>query len=187
MKPVSVAAADAVKNMEEIVEPGGHSMLVYDGLAALRQVYSQCARKSLSKNEIVMLATQYESVDRVKGILMDTGVDVPQHVSDGTLFVIDAQRGYCGGDVQGTFKLVKSLLSRAKKEKRRGLTAIGDMGSFFGFHRIHDMMDYELSLPGEFESMMRALCCYHAKDFDGLNPQQKEALLDHHGKAIIVK
>lgn len=188
MKSVSGTASDIAKRMEGgLVEPGGHNILIYDDLAGFRQVYSQYAGMSLPEDEIVLLATQYESIDRVKNNLMDAGINVPRHVKEGTLFVIDAQQGYCGGDVKGTFKLAMTLVSRVKKEKRRGFTWMGDMGSFFGFHKIHDMMDYELSVPQKFEDVMKTVCCYHARDFENLGSQQQEALLDHHYKSILVK
>lgn len=188
MKSVSGTAPDIAKKMEDgLVEPGGHNMLIYDDLVEFRQVYSQYARAFLPEDEIVLLAAQYESVDKVKNNLMDAGVDVPRYINEGTLFVIDAQRGYCGGDVEGTFKLAMTLVSRVKKEKKRGFTWIGDMGSFFGFNKIHDMMDYELSRPQRFEDVMKTVCCYHARDFENLGARQQEALLDHHCKAILVK
>ncbi len=43
--------------------------------------------------------------------------------------------------------LVVSLLSRAKKEGRRGLTGFADLGSFFSFEKLEELMRYELWLP----------------------------------------
>ena len=172
-----------------LLEPGGHHMLVYKNLNLFRQVYLNYALTYLPQNEIVLLASQYEAIESVKNYLTAFGVNVAKHLADGTLFVIDAQQGYfTGGDTEGTLKLAFTLASRVKKEKRRGLTWLGDMGAFFGFENIAKMMDYELqSCPQKYEDeMIKTVCCYHSEDFDRLTASQKEALFEHHYKSFMM-
>jgi DcmR-like sensory protein len=172
-----------------LLEPGGHHMLVYKNLNLFRQVYLNYAITHLPQNEIVLLASQYEHVESVKSYLAAFGVNVDKHLADGTLFIVDAQQGYfTGGDIEGTLKLAFTLASRAKKENRSGLTWIGDMGAFFGFEDIARMMDYELqSCPQKYEDeMIKTVCCYHSADFDRLTASQKEALFNHHYKSFMM-
>ena len=79
-----------------------------------------------------------------------------------------------------------SLLFRVKKEERRGLTVFGDLGSFFGFEKIEELVEYEMGLPQKYVDRMNGICCYHSLDFKKLNKSQKNALLDHHVKSIVV-
>jgi hypothetical protein len=48
-------------------------------------------------------------------------------------------------------------------------------------------MQYELSLPQKNEQdRMKIVCCYHLKNFEKLNQNQKQTLFDHHFKSILI-
>ena len=187
-RTIRESVQDIANNIQkgDLIENGGHHMLVYRNLQTFRQIYSEYAAISLAENEIVLLATQYEAIETVRANLVARGVDVAKHLKDGTLFIVDAQQGYSAGDVEGTFKLALTLAARAKKERRRGFTWLGDMGSFFAFESIADMMDYELSRPQKYENIMKTVCCYHEQDFATLPERQRKALFDHHYKSIVI-
>lgn len=171
---------------ECLIEPGGHNMLVYDSVETLRELFAVYAKTYLPKNEILLIATQYDSIDSIEHALEFHGVDVARHRAEGTLLIIDAQEGYQGADIQGTFKLAMSLMSRAKKEGRRGVTWMGDMGSFFAFDKVGDLIDYELFCPTKYdEDSVKTVCCYHAENFKLLNKQEQDILMEHHFKTIL--
>jgi hypothetical protein len=52
-----------------------HNLLIYPDLPSFREIYSECTKQALDKNEIVFLATTYDSFDkdtlRSKGISID--------------------------------------------------------------------------------------------------------------------
>ena len=169
-----------------LIEPGSHTLLVYNDLEAFREIYTQYSRAVLPQNEIVVLGTQYESINDVKNSLRLSGVDVERYLNEGTLFIVDAQHGYQDADTHGLWKFAMSLLSRAKKEGRQGLTWFGDAGSFFSFEKIEELMSYELSLPQRYEDAIKTVCCYHLKDFEKLIEAQRHTLFDHHFKSIVV-
>jgi hypothetical protein len=172
----------------EALAPGGHNMLLYGTARGLREIYCSYAEAFLPADEMLLIGTQYETVEKVKENLKLAGVDVAAHLSDGTLFVVDAQKGYSEPDAKGTFKLALTLVARAKKEGRRGLTWIGDMGSFFGLGRVEEMMAYELSRPTTFDdALMKTVCCYHKDDFGRLGPGDGQTLLSHHVKTFFVE
>ncbi|MDQ4101225.1 MAG: hypothetical protein M3115_03440, partial [Thermoproteota archaeon] len=104
-------------------------------------------------------------------------------------FILDAQHEYHNGDIDGMWKFAQSLLTRVKEERRRGVTWIGDLGSFFGFEKIGELIHYELSLPQKYEqdTAIKLVCSYHLKDFEKLNENQKQRLFDHHFKSIIAE
>jgi len=172
-----------------LIEPGSHNLLVYDDLKTFREIYTQYSRALLPQNEIVLISTQYEPINDVKNNLRLAGVDVERYLNEGVLFILDAQHGYHNGDIDGLWKFALNLLTRVKKEGRRGVTWIGDLGSFFGFEKIEELMHYELSLPqkNEQDTAIKLVCSYHLKDFEQLNENQKQTLFDHHFKSIIAE
>jgi MEDS: MEthanogen/methylotroph, DcmR Sensory domain len=173
---------------EKLMEPGAHNILIYNHLKPFREIYSRYSRALLPENEIVVIATQFDTISNVKNTLRLAGIDVEKYLNQKTLFTIDAQQGYQGdADRSGIWKLCESLISRAKKEDRRGVTFIGDLDSFFSFEKIEELMQYELSLPEKYEDTLKGICCYHSKDFVKLSETQQQKLFDHHFKSILVK
>ena len=145
-------AETAAEKKKSLIEPGSHTLLVYNDLKAFREIYSQYSRALLPQNEIVVIGTQYETINGVKNTLRLSGIDdVERHLNEGTLFIVDAQQGYQNVDSRGMWKFAMSLLSRARKEGRRGVTWFGDAGSFFGFEKIEELMHYEQSLPHKYD------------------------------------
>ena len=136
----------------------------------------------------MLVGTQYQTFDTVERALNKFGIDVGRHLDEGALKIIDAQQGYLLGDHYGVIKLATTLVHRARKEGRQGVSGIVDMGSFIGFQKDDELISYELSLPQEYEEgMLRSVCCYHDGDFARLLPQQKKTLLDHHSKTIVAQ
>ncbi|HZA63576.1 MAG TPA: MEDS domain-containing protein, partial [Nitrososphaeraceae archaeon] len=126
------------------------------------------------------------SINDVKNNLRLSGVDVERYLNKGTLFIVDAQHGYQDADTNGMWKFAMSLLSRAKREGRQGITWFGDAGSFFSFEKIEDLMQYELSLPQRYEDIIKTVCSYHLKDFEKLTETQQQTLFDHHFKSLLI-
>ena len=172
---------------KELMEPGAHNLLIYNDLKSFRDIYNHYSRALLPENEIIVIATQYDPINNVKNTLRLGGIDVEKYLNQGMLFIIDAQQGYQDADNSGILKLSKSLISRAKKEDRRGITMIGDLDSFFSFEKIEELIRYELSLPQKYEDTMKGFCCYHLKDFEKLTDTQQQTLFDHHFKSILIE
>ena len=181
-------AEAAAEKKKSLIEPGSHTLLVYNELEAFREIYSQYSRALLPQNEIVVIGTQYETINGVKNTLrLFDADDVERHLNEGTLFIVDAQQGYQNVDSRGMWKFAMSLLSRAKKEGRQGVTWFGDAGSFFSFEKIEELMHYEQSLPHKYNDTITTVCSYHLKDFETLTETQQQTLFDHHFKSIVVE
>jgi hypothetical protein len=181
-------AEAAAEKKKSLIEPGSHTLLVYNDLKAFSEIYSQYSRALLPQNEIVVIGTQYETINGVKNTLRLSGIDdVDRHLNEGTLFIVDAQQGYQNVDSRGMWKFAMSLLSRAIKEGRQGVTWFGDAGSFFSFEKIEELMHYEQSLPHKYEDIITTVCSYHLKDFEILTEIQQQTLFDHHFKSIMAE
>ena len=184
---ISLEIAETMAKEKSLIEPGSHTLLVYNDMEAFREIYSQYSKALLPQNEIIVVGTQYEAINNVKNNLRLSGVDVERYLNEGTLFILDAQHGYQDADTHGIWKLARSLLSRAKKEGRQGVTWFGDPGSFFSFEKIEELMQYELSLPQKYEDTIKTVCSYHLKDFEKLTEAQQHTLFDHHFKSIVAE
>lgn len=177
---------ELIRSDECFLAHSSHNMFVYDDIKSFETFYAEHAARWLPLNDIVLIASQYQTLDKVRTVLDKRGIDTTKHMDEGTLVIIDAQHGYLLADMYDTFKLALTLAKRAKKEGRRSLSWIGDLSSFIGFQKIEDMMKYELSFPEKFEDeMIRCVCCYHQSDFGMLPEEHKDALLNHHFKSMI--
>lgn len=178
---------ESIRSDKSFLAHSSHNMFIYDDVKSFETFYAENVAKWLPLNDIVLIGSQYQTLDKVRSALDKRGIDTTKHMDDGTLIIIDAQQGYVLADMYDTFKLALTLTNRVRKEGRRGLSWIGDLSSFIAFHRIEDMMKYELSFPEKFEDeVIRTVCCYHQADFAKLPQEHKDTLLKHHFKSMIV-
>ena len=72
-----------------------HNMLVYPDLDTFREMYCMYAKMHLQPkyNEIMLIASHYEPVGKVRDNLSDYGVDVDKHEKDGSLVTLMLRRG----------------------------------------------------------------------------------------------
>jgi hypothetical protein len=175
--------ADIISRVLESTYPE-HNLIVYSNIEEFSEIYSNYASKKL-ENEIVVIATHYETLARVRDNIASKGVNVDKYEKAGSLKIIDAVKGYQSGDVYGVAKLAKSMVKHALSGNKTGVTEFGDVGSFFLLERTVELMNYEMSLPQKFDLQLKAFCCYHVNDFDILSEGQKKQLLGAHSRAIL--
>ena len=166
---------------------GEHSILVYSNLEEFREIYSDYCKIALEKNnEIVLLIPHYETIKEVRQTL-ESEIDVPKHELDGTLVIMDTQKAFQKSDgVYDILLMINLLTKRAETLQKNGLSMIADAGSFFLNDIKEELLRHELSVPPELEMKCKAICCYHKLDFDTLARDQREALLNHHKRRIIL-
>jgi hypothetical protein len=111
------------------IHPRDHDMMIYPDLPTFRKVYSRATKEALERNEIVFLATTYDSFQRVMDSLTQADVSVNKETKEGNLVILDAVKAY-QIDIFGAFKFAKSLVMRAAKDGKAGVFNISDMGSF---------------------------------------------------------
>ncbi len=146
-------------------------------------------KEQLLMPRIILVATFYDTVNAVKHNLSAVGVDVQSHIDDGSLLIVDAFNSYYP-DVGGMKKLVTSLSERARKENRAGVSAIVNMGFFFlygsGEGEASKLINYEASLlPKTDGGNVKGFSCYHVRNYNHLNDNQKKELLAQGQKKIL--
>jgi hypothetical protein len=67
---------------------------------------------------------------------------------------------------------------------KNGVSVLADLGAYPHKSKYNDLVDYELSLPTKYDVPLKGFCLYHQKDFDKFTDEQKQKLIEHHGKAI---
>ncbi|MDQ3969001.1 MAG: MEDS domain-containing protein [Thermoproteota archaeon] len=163
-----------------------HNLLIYPDLPSFRQIYSECTKQALDNNEIVFLATTYDSFDRIEDALKSKGISVDNEKKDGNLIIVDAVRTY-QVDTYGALKLGKSLAMRATREGKAGVFNMSDLGSFFLSESIDTLIEYEQSISKKMDFKFKGICSYHKGNFGVLTDEQQRALLLGHNSVIGVK
>jgi hypothetical protein len=95
--------------------------------------------------------------------------------------IADALEEYLGD--QPLIYVKKGLANYAKVGKK-GLSVLADLGAYPHRSKYKDLVDYEFSLPTKYDVQMKGFCLYHQKDFNKFSDEQKQKLIEHHGKAL---
>ena len=161
-----------------------HNMLIYPDLAIYRKIYSESAKQALDSKEVVFLITTYDSFDRIKDSLTQAGISVNNEIKEGNLVILDAVKAY-QIDIRGALKFATTLAERAERDRKAGVSALTEMGSFFITRRIPSLLEYERSLPKKWElNNFKSACTYHKDDFATLSKQQQETILSAHNRVL---
>jgi hypothetical protein len=107
--------------------------------------------------------------------------DASKHEEEGALVIADSLQEYIGKQPHIYFE--KSLANYAKIRKN-GISVLADMGACTHKSMYNELVDYEVSLPTKCERQVRGFCLYHQKDFEKFSDEQKQKLVEHHGKAL---
>jgi hypothetical protein len=182
-------------------EYGSHYIIIYPNLLTLRKIYNSYSKMQLAnKNDIVLLLPFYETTESVRKILSTSDdvspgfcdnrlsiLDIRKHEKEGSLVIVDSKKAYFGSKTVDIKVFVGMLIEHAKHSKKTGVCVIADMGAFFYLNKIQELLKHETTLPPKFDLKLKAFCCYHGSDFsDYLTEEQKQNLLNHHGKEMIM-
>jgi MEDS: MEthanogen/methylotroph, DcmR Sensory domain len=176
---------DALHHINQ-AEYGAHYMIIYPELDTLRELYSNYVGKQIEdNNEIVIINPFYETTDSVRQVLSQSNnhdTDISKYEKEQSLLIADSLEEYLGDQ---PLIYVKKGLANYTKMGKKGLSVLADLGAYPHKSRYKDLIDYELSLPTAYDDVaLKGFCLYHQKDFDKLSDEQKEKLIEHHGKAL---
>jgi hypothetical protein len=161
-----------------------HNMLIYPDLTTYRKIYSESGKQALDNNEVVLLVTTYDSFDRIKDSLTQEGISVNDEIKNGNLVILDAVKAY-QTDTHGALNFATTLAKRAESDRKSGVFALTEMGSFFIAEQIASLLEYEASLPKKWElNNFKSVCTYHNGDFATLPKQQQETIISAHNRIL---
>jgi MEDS: MEthanogen/methylotroph, DcmR Sensory domain len=161
-----------------------HDAMIYPDLPTFRQVYSEATKEALERNEIVFLATTYDSFQKIIDSLIQVGVSVNKEAKDGNLIILDAVKAY-QIDTMGAYTFAETLVMRAAKDCKAGVFNISDMGSFFLTERTPRLLQYEEGIPKKMMDLeFKGICAYHKEDFESLSKEQQEMVISSHNRMM---
>ena len=178
-------------------EYGVHYLVVYPDMITLRRIYSYYTKMQLEdNNEIVLIVPYYETTEMVRSVLSGENnknnqrniIDVRKYEKQGSLMIIDSVKAYFRSDIDLMSYLAK-LAKQTQFSGKKGISVIADLASFYYNDQSDKLIEYEMSLPTKYDDNMKlkGFCFYHQEDFDRrLTEQQKQMLLGHHGKNLMV-
>ena len=178
-------------------EYGVHYLVVYPDINTLRRIYSYYAKMQLEdNNRIVLIIPYYETTEMVRSVLSGENnnnnqsniIDVRKYEKQGSLMIIDSVKAYFHSDID-LMSFLAGLAKHAQFSGKNGISVIADLASFYYNDQSDKLIEYEMSLPTKYDDNMKlkGFCFYHQEDFDRrLTEQQKQMLLGHHGKNLMV-
>jgi hypothetical protein len=166
---------------------GSHYSIVYNNLKTLRNMYPPLIRQHLkAKNDMVLFLPFYDSAEQVRKTLSKNKVDVKKYENmEESLIIMDADRAYFGASTD-IVPFVASLAKLAKESGKNGLSVFEDMGPFFYYNKLNDLLKYETSLSSSYRPWIKAkaFCLYNKMDYDRLVIKQKEMISKNHMKEL---
>ena len=100
--------------------------------------------------------------------------------------IIDSSRAYFGSSID-IVSFVRSLVNYADQIGKNGVTVLADMGSFFCYNKLNDLIEYETSLQRTSGIKAKGFCLYNRDDFNWrLSHMQRKKLLEHHGRELVI-
>jgi MEDS: MEthanogen/methylotroph, DcmR Sensory domain len=186
--------ADAATILKYIEDSnyGEHSLVVYPCLGQFEEFYSECCKDSiLERNEIFVVVTHYQHVSAVRKKIYLAGIDAARYENDGTLLILDSEIAYQPSEEQnGAYNIIiiltNMLMKQVRGSDKKGITILGDPGTFILNKRIAELVSYELLVPSVIDASSRAFCCYHKDDFSLLQEEQRKRIFEHHSNNLIV-
>ena len=113
-------------------------------------------------------------------------IDVKEYETQDSLLIIDSARAYFGSSID-IVSFVKSLVNYADQIGKNGVTVLADMGSFFCYNKLNDLIEYETSLQRTSDIKAKGFCFYKRDDFKWrISRIQRKKLLDHHGRELTI-
>jgi hypothetical protein len=187
---------DAIVEEIRLAEYGVHYLVIYPDMITLRRIYSYYAKMQLEdNNEIVLILPYYETTEMVRNVLsgddknnQGSTIDVRKYEKEGLLVIIDSVKAYFRSDTD-LMSFIGRLSKQAQNSGKSGVSVIADLASFYFHNGVDKLIEYEMSLPTKYDDNMKlkGYCLYHQEDFDRrLTKQQKQKLLEHHGKNLMI-
>ncbi len=181
-------ASEAAETISQS-EFGLHCLLIYRDLNTLREFYSNYVQKQINDNEMIQIMPFYETENSVREILSrnwTADLDLVK-TEEKSLIIVDSLRGYLDHDnLESIWKNMEERVNYSKELGKKGVSILGDAGSFLFMHKIQSLLDYESYLPLKFDINLKGICMYHQKDFNKISKDLQQKIIDSHAMTITI-
>jgi hypothetical protein len=163
-------------------EDGAHHLIIYPELRVLRELYTKYIKTQLEhEHKIVLILPHYETADNLRRILFATADEETIKKFEDSLIVMDSLKGHFG--IGNHMAFVNEQVKRAQN----GVLVIADAGAFFHLNKTDKLMEHELSMPSQFDVNLKRFCVFHRQDFNRLTEEQRQKLVNHHERVLMVE
>ena len=168
---------------------GKHNAILYPCSSAFDQLVIEYCRMSLnSSNGILLILTQYDSIENILKALEDIDADITSRQKEGSFAIRESRKAYfnLADELVDIMIMVRMLLQRKRKLGKDCLTVICDMRVFFYKKRIIDLLLHETKLlSGSVDDdEAKIICCYEKSNLAFLSRQQKQQILSIHHNVL---
>jgi len=176
---------DAVEKISES-KYGLHCLVIYPNLEIFRKFYIRYIRRQINlKNEIIMFNPFYETVGTARQNLSMGYIQMGKSRLQGDILLIISDSLNQNVEKVPISEFTGRLLKLAIEKRKKGVSILSDMGSYFFKMLNKELIDYEFSLPVQFDMPLKGICVYNEIDFvNRLTEKQKLDMINHHGMAI---
>ncbi len=141
----------------------------------------------MNDNEMILIMPFYETENSVREILSNNwavNLDMFEQ-EEKSLIIIDSLRGYLHHNgVESIWKNIEERVKCSEELGKKGISILGDAGSFLFKHKLQSLLDYESYLPLKFDINLKGICMYHQKDFNKISKGLQQKILERHAMAI---
>ena len=163
---ISMHPEDAAKTISEY-DYGLHCLVIYSDLSVLRQFYSHYIPKQIIyKKEIIQINPFYETEESVRQVLYegnkgintditkDVDGDEEEQGEEKSLLIIDSLRKYGGQkNAESISNDNEEMVRYANGLGKKGVSIIGDTGSFLHKKQMKEIVNYEHSYLDDLKSI----------------------------------
>jgi hypothetical protein len=181
---VDSSVNDTVTNLLDAVY-GQHWIIIYKDLPTLREFYSQYAKRQIEeRNGSLLISPYYETANQVRQTLSEDGLhkEASKYEKENILSIMDSMT--LNFAKESVIDFLSKISKHTQSIGREGITVLNEMGCYVNNSKLEDLVDYELTLPSEYDLPVKGMCLYHHKDFDRLSAEQKQMVVEHHSKVI---
>lgn len=172
---------------------GHHRIILYPDLARLRIVYSNYIEAQLEDEDptaTILFLPYYETSDKVREVLVPTGINVKAHEKRGSLILVDVMKALAspGTKVPNLERLPNFISQVYDANHDKTLILIADMSVFHNLKMSLELLDYEGNLHQTLETVRwKGLCLYNERDIETmLTEEHATRLLSYHKESVIL-
>lgn len=147
-------------------------------------------KKGINSDELNLLLIRNDmDINNTITILKSKGLaNVDTLLEDKSMIIQRNEEWYISDGMVDKYKIISQwheLVNQSIKSGKKGLRAFCMMDCFFenGFSR--EVVDYESTLPSQFEIPFVPICAYRQCDLNCLSEQEKKKLIECHNHVII--
>lgn len=138
----------------------------------------------------ILFLPYYETSDKVREVLVPTGINVKAHEKRGSLIIVDVMKALTSPDTKApNIERLPNFISQVYDANHdKTLIVIADMSGFHHLKMSLELLDYEGNLHKTLERVRwKGLCLYNERDVETmLTEEHVNQLLSCHKDSVIL-